>query len=249
MPSMLPRSILFRAVFITSTLGATLAASPRGPAPLVRAAVSDAATVVLARDRPSALDTAIDEGALDDRVLLAHIRLELTRPARERAAFDTLTHDQYVRGTAAYHRWLTPDRLRAYGPAQGDVAKVVAWLTSRRLIVNGVSPSGMSIDFGGSAGDVARAFHTPLHYALRAGEAHVSNIAAPAIPASLAPVITGVTLSDFFPKPAIRRRTPSFTVTGTPYFAVAPADFETIYNVKPLRGSDNLYGHPITGAA
>jgi pseudomonalisin len=115
--------------------------------------------------------------------------------------------------------------------------------------VNSVSRSGMEIDFGGSAAAVGRAFHTEMHAVSLRREAHVSNMSAPMVPAGLSPVIAGVTLNDFFPKPLMRRATPSFTAP-TPYgtfYAVTPADFATIYNLNPLFNGSAI-GLPITGA-
>jgi subtilase family serine protease len=239
------------ATLLSGLAGAAGAATLPTATPLVKEAVDDSVTLTLSRDLPGALAATRDAGALDDSTALPHIRLELKRPAALQAALDTLTRNQHVRGSADFRRWLKPADLRAYGPAQADIDKVVAWLSSHGLTVNSVSPSGMSIDFGGRADQVAAAFHTQLHHVTTGnGEAHVANISAPAIPAALSPVVTGVTLADFFPKPMLRHVVPNFTKNtqyGT-FYAVTPADFATIYNVKPLRGSNNFYGAPITGA-
>ncbi len=244
------RMLLFSSLLLSVSGGGALAAQLPAATPLVRGPVSDAVRVSLTRDLPGALARSIDEGALRDNVALPSIRLTLTRPPDRQAALDQLTRDQHVRGSASYRHWLKPGDLRAYGPAQADIDKVVAWLTGHGLTVNSVSPSGMSIDFGGTAGRVAAAFETSLHYVTRRGEAHVSNVTAPTIPAALAPVVTGVTLANFFPKPTMRRVTPSLTAHSgnQTFYAVAPPDFATIYNVNPLRGSNNFYGKPITGA-
>jgi subtilase family serine protease len=204
----------------------------------------------LVRDLPGALATSSVIGPLAGGVLLPHIKMGLTRPANLQAALDALARAQHTRGSSAYRQWLSPISLRAYGPAQADIDKVVAWLRSHGLHVNSVSPSGMTIDFGGTVGNVAAAFRTRIDNVVRNGEAHVSTVAAPAIPAALAPVVSGVTLSNFFPKPMMRRITKSLTTPNGPatIYAVTPADFATIYNVNPLRGKDNFYGQPITGA-
>jgi subtilase family serine protease len=249
-------SLVAASTAVTVTFSSGLATSVAGearfsnPAAAVSGAVNDAVTVTLARDLPGALANSVDEGKLNDATPLPHITLTLTRPPQLQAALDKLVHDQHVRGSAGYRHWLLPSQLRAYGPAQSDIAAVTAWLGRQGLTVNSVSRSGMSIDFGGTAGKVAAAFHTQLHNVAYRGEAHVANITAPSIPAALAPVVTGVVLANFFPKPAMRKVTPSLTVTGggATFYAVAPADFATIYNVNPLRGSNNFYGRPITGA-
>ncbi len=240
----LPRALLLCATALAGMAGTACAA------PQLNGPVDDHVRAVLTRDLPGALAGTRDQGAIDDKMALPHIRMALTRPAALQAALDTLTTNQQVRGSAQYHQWLKPSQLRAYGPAQSDIDQVTAWLKRQGLTVNSVSPSGMSIDFGGDVGHVAAAFGTSLHRVFRGTQAHIANISAPAIPAALAPVVTGVTLSDFFPVPAMARITPNYTA-NTPYgtfYAVTPQDFATIYNITPLRSSNNFYGAPITGA-
>jgi subtilase family serine protease len=245
----LPRRALLCATILSAAGSAAWAAPLPAATPLVKDAVDDAVAMTLSRDLPGALARARDAGAVDDATALPHIRMTLKRPAALQTALDTLVHDQQVRGSAEFHHWLTPADLRAYGPAQADIDKVTSWLTIHGLTVNAVSPSGMVIDFAGRAGDVAAAFQTSLHSVTLGTEAHMANITAPKVPAAFSPVITGVTLANFFPKPMMHRATPALTSTGQSgtFYAVSPADFATIYNVTPLRGTNNFYGAPITG--
>jgi subtilase family serine protease len=245
----LPRGALLCATVLSTMAGAASAAALPTAVPLVKGPVDDSVTLTLSGDLPHLLTKTRDAGAVADATALPHIRLALARPANLQAALDKLAHDQLVRGSADFHRWLTPGELRAYGPAQADIDKVTAWLTGHGLTVNSVSPSGMLIDFGGTAKDVAAAFHTSLHNVTLGTEAHMANVTAPAIPAALAPVVRGVTLANFFPKPAMHRAVPSLTSNGQygTFYAVSPADFATIYNVTPLRTGNNFYGAPITG--
>ncbi len=219
--------------------------------PLVTGAVDDSATVTIANERPVAYHQVTDMGALADATALPHVMMALKRSPAQQAAFDQLVADQLNPKAASFHKWLAPTDLRSYGPAQADIDKTVAWLQSHGLTVNNVSPSGMAIDFGGNARQLGEAFHTTLHQVSMKGEMHVANMTDPSIPAALAPVVRGATLSDFFPKPNNVKRKPNFTVpvTGGDYYAVGPADFATIYNVKPLyTAANNPYGVAITGA-
>jgi len=235
---------------LASLTGSAFAAALPMASPLVTSPVDDHARIALTRDVPGALAGARDRGAIADGTALPHIRLALRRPPALQEALDILTRNQHVKGSPQYHQWLKPSQLRSYGPAQADIDQVTAWLKREGLTVNGVSPSGMSIDFGGSAGRVTAAFHTPIHTVMRGIETHIANVAPPSVPAALAPVVTGVTLHNFFPVPAMAHITPNYTSTspdGT-YYAVTPQDFATIYNINPLRSSNNFYGAPITGA-
>lgn len=225
----------------------TAHAAPPAATPMVTQ-VNDAVVVPIAGDLPKAVASATDLGALPTAMSLPQIRLELKRPPKLQAALDLLVQEQQDKTSPEYHHWLTPADLRAYGPSQADIDQVTKWLTAEGLTVNSVSPSGMEIDFGGSAAAVARAFHTQIHSMMLHGNAHIANISAPSVPAGLSPVIAGVTLNNFFPKPMLQRVSPAFTLKtpGQNYYAVTPADFATIYNVNPLFNGSAL-GTPITG--
>jgi subtilase family serine protease len=218
-------------------------------APLVTAPVDDSVTVAVAGERSPLLSKATDFGALAATHTLPHVMLVLKRPAALQAAFDKLVHDQLDSKSPSFRKWLSPSDLRAYGPDQRDIDKVTAWLTRHGLTVNSVSPSGMSIDFAGSAAAIGGAFHTSLHSVSLGGEMHTANVTDLAIPAALAPVVRGATLSNFFPKPNMVRPKPDFTVPfGKGFFlAVGPADFQKIYNVAPLYTGAGSGGYVATG--
>ena len=229
---------------VLAGIGSTAATA----APLISGAVSDSAIVAVVGEKSAALASTRDMGVLADTTALPHIVMALKRSPEQQAAFDKLVHDQQDSASPMYHKWLQASQLRGYGPDAADIAKVVDWLQSRGFTVNSVSPSGMSIDFAGKPSAVSAAFHTSLHnVTLPNGEAHIANVTDLAMPAALSPVVQGVTLSNFFPKPNMVRATasvktskaavkngmsPQFDVGG--YTAVTPQDFNTIYNVNPL---------------
>jgi subtilase family serine protease len=125
----------------------------------------------------------------------------------------------------------------------------------------------MIVNFAGTAGQVEAAFHTEIHDFSYRGAAHFANVTEPAIPRALAPVVAGITLHNYFPKPLSRtmgmvrqdpatgawRRVgsgPDFLTPVTPYGqfqAIGANDFTTIYNVNPLRAGNALTGAPLTG--
>ncbi len=257
------RSLMLGAA--ASMLGAGSAAAAPAPS-LERGIVSDAATTALLDSMPPALGAAIDAGALAPTHAMQHVQLILKRPASRQAALDARVAAETTPGAAAYHRWLTPAQLASeYGPAASDIAATTGWLASRGLTVNRVSPTGMSIDFSGPVASV-NAFHTAMHAFTAGGEAHMAAAVAPAIPAALSPVVAGVELSNFFPRPAMRRapaQSPaalgsakgarvghSYTETvGTKtYYAVTPSDFATIYHENQAFQGSPILGRTITGA-
>jgi subtilase family serine protease len=235
-------------------LGTALAGLPFTGAfaavPQIAAAIDDSVKVTLTGDISARVNQARDLGELDGATALPHIRLELKRPAEQQAALDKLVRAQWTKGSPRYHQWLSPADLRAYGPAESDIAQISTWLQAHGLTVNSVSRDGMSIDFGGSAAKVAAAFNTSLHTLSLNGETHIANVQAPAIPAAMAPAVTGVTLHNFFPRPMARPIVPGYTSTGDAgtYYGVAPPDFAAIYHLNPLLSGRNQFGTPITGA-
>ena len=252
---------------LVSMAGAHAALAAVPAIPMVTGVVSDASTVSLPASMPTAIAASTDAGAIPAGQQFTHFQLALKRPAARQAALDALVTQQLQPQSPYYHQWLTPAQLSSeYGPAAADIAATTAWLQSHGLTVNSVSPTGMSIDFSGSAASLAAAFHTQMHAYSRNGEPHIGPSAAPAVPAALAPVIGGVTLGNFFPRPqlvhmpqmsaakvasaTVSHVGSSYTATvqGTTFYAVTPSDFATIYNENQAFTGAPALGAKVTGA-
>ena len=79
-----------------------------------------------------------------------------------------------------YHHWLTPEEFgNRFGLSPADHSKVVAWLTSAGFTVNESGRGRNWIAFSGTAGQVSRALHTPIHRFQVDGETHYANTAEP----------------------------------------------------------------------
>ena len=130
---------------------------------------------------------------------------------------------------------------------QQDVNTITSWLQSQGFTVNSVSPSRMTVDFSGNAGQVSQAFHTSIHNLNVNGKRHIANMNDPQIPAALAPAVSGiVSLHDFSPHPMKKAR-PAYTYSDQgmrPWkcSAVTPADLATIYNLTPVFGCAGIHG-------
>ncbi len=95
------------------------------------------------------------------------------------------------------------------------------------------------ISFNGTAAQVQSAFGTEIHSYNVNGELHYANATAPAIPAAMRGIVTGIRgLHDFMPRPrSIRRNS-----VARPYYnggsslgdLVAPGDIATIYGINAL---------------
>jgi len=219
--------------------------------PYVRAQVNGGARVVQAVDESSriALTGNVrpearpenDRGRVADSVPMEHMLLQLKRSPERETALQQFLDELQTKSSSNFHQWLTAQEFGArYGVDQFDLNAVTAWLKSQGFRINVVYPSGMLIDFSGSAGQVRNAFQTEIHHLAVQGEMHIGNMNEPRIPVALTPVVSGVvSLHDFRPHPMhrLRKAHPEFTFTdiyGNLNYVVVPADLATIYNLNPL---------------
>jgi subtilase family serine protease len=186
--------------------------------------------------RPQA-NAANDLGRVADDFAMDHMLLELERPAAQKQELDAFIGELHDPASPNFHKWLTAEEFGArFGPAAEDIETVKSWLEQRGFTVNVVYPSGMTIDFSGTAGTVRTAFHTEIHRLNVDGVEHVANMSDPSIPEALAPAVAGVvSMHDFRPR-AMKKAHPAYTFTqqNATEYAVTPGDLATIYNLAPL---------------
>jgi hypothetical protein len=192
-----------------------------------------------------------DQGAVSDSMSANRMLLLLQRSAEQEAALRQLLEDQQNKGSASFHKWLTPQQYGTqFGPADADIQTLTDWLASRGFQEIKVGLGRTTVEFSGNMGQVRNAFHTEIHKFVINGEERHANVSDPQIPAAMASVVTGVAgLHDFPPKAHVRqlgtfRRNkttgeikPLFTFSpqgSGNLFGVGPTDFATIYNVTPL---------------
>jgi subtilase family serine protease len=179
-----------------------------------------------------------DRGAVADDFQMEHMLLQLQRPPEQEQALKEFINQLHNPASPNFHRWLSAQEFgERFGLAQDDLNTITTWLQAHGFQVNVVYPSGMLIDFSGSAGQVREAFRTEIHDLEVRGVKHRANMSDPRIPAALAPAVVGVvSLHDFTPRPMHKPR-PNYTVASGAYQLVVPADLATIYNLNPLFGA------------
>lgn len=233
--------------FVATLLSAVCCGALAGPAghpgPVIHGVADENRLVTLNGNvRPEA-GSGDDLGAVDDAMPLTHLQLQLKRSPEREAALKQYIEDLQTPRSASYHQWLTPEQFAAhYGVAAEDVAAVRSWLISRGFTIDGVTPTGLTIEFSGTAGLVKSAFHTAIHKLSVNGQPHYANMQDPAIPAALAPAVAGVTtLHDFHPRPKLITKLPmaarpgyTYNTKDGPFHLVTPGDLATIYNLAPL---------------
>jgi subtilase family serine protease len=178
-----------------------------------------------------------DRGRVEGSMLLNHVALSFRLSPDQQHELDQLLAQQQDPTSVNYHKWITPEQYAdRFGLSANDLARVTAWLQAQGLAVEGVSRDRTEVYFSATAAQIGAVFNTEIHrYQLR-GENHFANAAPPAVPAALGHLLLGIrNLNDFRPKPRSRRISPHFTSAGSHF--LAPDDFATIYDLKPLYSS------------
>jgi subtilase family serine protease len=226
-------ALLLALAFAPATFAQPL---PGPPQPLITQAINGATLMALPGNTRPEANAANDLGIVPGTFPMPHMVLQLRRPAAQQRALDAFVGQLYDPQSPNFHHWLSAEELGAqFGPAESDIQTVTAWLQQNRFTVDRIFNNRIMVEFSGTAGQVAAAFHTEIHRLSVNGAAHVANMTDPQIPAALAPAVIGVVaLHDFQPAPAYT------TPNGSPStYEVTPSDLATIYNFTPQFNSGN----------
>jgi hypothetical protein len=229
------------------------AQTPEVP-PRIAGPIMEQARVRLRGNVSAMVQPQYDRGEAPGSNQLTHMRIVLTRSVEQQIALDRFEQELQDKSSSNYHKWLKPQEYGSrYGPANSDIAAIVAWLQSHGLTVEPVSPGRTNIAFSGTVSQVEDAFITSIHSYEFNGRQFYSNNADPSIPSALAPLIRGVAhLNTWSPRPSsIRanpgkmdpasrhlvslrsaegsRQSPAFTSSGNNLYLV-PGDAATIYD-------------------
>jgi hypothetical protein len=201
---------------------------------LITQDVDESKLVTLAGNTRLEANAKYDRGPLAGNTPISHMLLQLRRSPEQEQELRQLIDELADQSSPNFHRWLSSKEFGdRFGLAGQDRDTIKAWLQSHDLKVNVDYPSGMLIDFSGTAAQVQEAFHTEIHNLNVNGVPHISNMSDPRIPAALAPAVVGVvSLNDFRPHPLYKQRR-DYTAGGG-YYLVAPGDLAKIYNLNPL---------------
>jgi subtilase family serine protease len=224
-------------VFTLSLYAQAAHAAERWTRPVLTQEIDEGKRVALMGNTRPEANATNDRGLVADDFPLEHILLQLQRSSEQEQALTEFIDQLHNPTSANFHQWLTAQEFgERFGLAEADLNRITTWLTRRGFQVNVVYPSGMVIDFSGSAGQLREAFGTEIHHLEVKGMQHLANLSDPEIPAALAPAVVGiVSLHDFTPRVMHKLRGDyTFTSGGSVYQAVVPADLATIYNLNPL---------------
>src|SRR5260370_14641921 len=98
-----------------------------------------------------------DRGTVAAGFVMEHMLLQLKRSPEQELALQQFIDELHTKGSPNFHHWLTAQEFgERFGLAKPDLDAVTRWLESHGLSVNVVYPSGMLIDFSGSAAQVRK---------------------------------------------------------------------------------------------
>jgi subtilase family serine protease len=177
-----------------------------------------------------------DQGRVAGSMRINRASMVFKLSPTQQADLEKLLEEQQDSDSPNYHKWLTPEDYAArFGMSEADLNKVSAWLKSLGLTVNGFSRARTRVFFSGTAAQVESAFRTELHQYQVDGDTRFANATEVSVPTALSGMVLGVRgLDNFRPRPRARIARPNFTSHVSGNHFLSPADFATIYNVKPL---------------
>ena len=225
------------------TLLATMLAAQQSKRSLVTGNIDESRRVTLRGNVRPEVTPENDLGVRDSGAAMSGV-LVLHRSPESQAAFEAYVEQLHDPQSASFHKWLSNAEIGAhFGLSNEDLARISEWLSGKGFTVHAASPDGTTMEFDGTVGQMAEAFHTSIHNFRVKGEAHYANVSDPELPAALVPVVTGVaSLNDFQPHPMNHKVAPSVQAnaatpdgirpTGSNYLSAA--DLATIYNFNPI---------------
>ncbi len=195
----------FLSLCLVAAMGASVAAfastrQPRLASPLITQQVDDNVRVKLGGSVHPLATRANDRGPVDSAAPVRRMMMVLKRSAAQDKALAAAIEAMQRPGSPTYHHWLTAEQIGSqYGANQQDIATVTNWLSNKGFAVNAVSKARSVIEFSGTAGQVASAFHTEMRTYGWKGGIYTANATDPEIPSALAPLVAGFTSMNNFP--------------------------------------------------
>src|SRR4051812_7642248 len=231
----LPLSALAGVYLLLSASGPILGAAQ--PARRINQKVNDNATFQLVGNTRPMLSLAQDQGEVSSAQALPRMSIHFAMSSQQQEDLDALLRQQQIPGAAQFHKFLTPQEYAdRFGLNTDDLAQVTQWLQNQGFSEIQVARSRTFVSFGGTAGLVRTAFGTSIHRYSVNGETHYANTSDPLLPQALSKVVQSVRgLHDFRMRPhGVRKLQPHFTSGISGNHFIAPDDFATVYDVKPL---------------
>ncbi|RSD19313.1 S53 family peptidase [Amycolatopsis eburnea] len=196
----------------------------------VPAAAAPEPLVTLADNAAPLINSVRTGDVAPDRPITAALSLKL----HDQQALEKFLADVQNPASPQYHRFLTPAQFNArFGPTQADVDKAVSFLGKAGATGIKVSGNRQAVTFTGSAARLESAFGTRIgtYHDQVSGRDFFANDAAPAVPAGVSDVVSGVVGLDDH---AVRTHSSKAAVKPNAVKAVTPPVLKTAYGTSGL---------------
>jgi uncharacterized protein (TIGR03437 family) len=175
-----------------------------------------------------------DAGAVDPGMPMNYMVLMAKLSPAQQSELDQLLAGQQNPSSPSFRKWLTPEEFgNRFGFSSSDNSKVAAWLNSEGFKIEHLARSRNWIAFSGTAAQVSRSLHTPIHRFQVGGKTRFANTSEPSVPAALSEVVGGFLGLNDFPLETTAKLIPPDYNSGSFHYLV-PEDFATIYDLMPL---------------
>ena len=136
-------------------------------------AVASSAFAQLADNVPAGIRISKDMGRADTS---AEIKITVHFKLKDKAAFDRAVDALYDPASPTYHKWMTNEDLRKFGPTEAQRETVRKELQRNGLTILTNDKIGFTVRARGSVAKVERAFNTELHNFQYKGKTFRANI-------------------------------------------------------------------------
>jgi subtilase family serine protease len=191
-----------------------------------------------------------DRGAVPDSFPAERMIVMLQRSADREQALQKFLRDVHTPGSPSFHHWVTPSEFGAkFGASDADIATISNWLQSHGFRLGKLASSKLHLEFSGTAAQVREALQTEIHEYNVEGKTYYAIAREASVPEQIRPLVRGFAPLNTFPLTSYIHVAgkgtltspghlvkPQFTQTGSTsnFYAVAPEDFATQYNLGPL---------------
>jgi hypothetical protein len=206
-------------------------------------AIQNQERITVAGSTSPLVKASVDNGRVSGGQNLGRMLLMLSPTTEQDQQAIDLIAAQHDSSSPSFHKWLTPAQYgQQFGVAAEDATTVQNWLQTQGLTVHEISQSRRFIVFSGNVGQVEQAFSTQMHTYTYNNVKFIANSSDVQIPAALAQVVRGVVRLNSEPrkpnlkigeKIKVNKKTGKIEGQYGQHF-MGPADFATIYNLKPL---------------
>ncbi len=228
------------AALILLTIAPLLAATPLEDR-IPRSFDENATAILHANTHPAvAARLAADLGTPSSSTRLPRLSLHFALTPAQQSDLDQLLTAQQNRRSPQFHKFLTPEQFAdRFGLSPTDLDTVARWLSNHGFSNIQPARARTSITFSGTVAHAQSAFHTRIHKYSLDNETYLANTTDPQLPQALASITQHIGgLNNFRATPLSQPAQWQPRLNSQNCIpacnGVAPDDWQTIYNVKPL---------------